>query len=148
MTGEIAALLAAAALLILVGVLAYPIIKLGRVLDEARTLLKGVADESVPLIGELKTTVTSTNDQLAKVDVITDHASSVTSNAAALASLFAATVGGPLVKVAAFSYGVRKALTDSERRDVAKRVRSDLRAQHKAERQTRRRRYDEPESVL
>ncbi|HMT90388.1 MAG TPA: hypothetical protein PKC73_12220, partial [Dermatophilaceae bacterium] len=32
------------------------------------------------------------------------------SNVNALTSLFAATLGGPLVKVAAFSYGVRSAM--------------------------------------
>lgn len=109
--GQIAGLIAAVALVLLVGLLAYPIIKLGKVLGEAQSLMRGVAEESVPLIGELKTTVVSANDQLAKVDVITDNASSVSSNAAALTSLVAATAGGPLVKVAAFSYGVRSAMS-------------------------------------
>ncbi len=45
----------------------------------------------------------TTNAQLAKVDTITDNATTVTTNAAALTSLFAATAGGPLVKAAAFT---------------------------------------------
>ncbi|WP_246486334.1 DUF948 domain-containing protein [Kribbella qitaiheensis] len=79
--GEVAGLIAACALLILVGLLAYPILKLGKVLDETRIMVKGVADSSVPLLGEVTNTVATTNAQLAKVDVITDNASTVTTNA-------------------------------------------------------------------
>ena len=130
--GEVAGLIAACALLILVGLLAYPILKLGKVFDETRIMVKGVSDSSVPLLGEVTTTVATTNAQLAKVDTITDNATTVTTNAAALTSLFAATAGGPLVKAAAFTYGVRKALGDSQRRDVARRVKDDLKAERKA----------------
>ncbi len=130
--GEVAGLIAACALLILVGLLAYPILKLGKVLDETRILVKGVSDTSVPLLGEVTTTVTTTNAQLAKVDTITDNASTVSTNAAALMSLFSATTGGPLVKVAAFSYGVRRALGDRERRYIARRVREEMKAERKA----------------
>lgn len=130
--GEVAGLIAACALLILVGLLAYPILKLGKVLDETRIMVKGVSDSSVPLLGEVTTTVATTNAQLAKVDTITDNATTVTSNAAALVSLFSATAGGPMVKAAAFTYGVRKALGESQRRDVAKRVREEMKAERKA----------------
>lgn len=132
--GEVAGLIAACALLILVGLLAYPILKLGKVLDETRIMVKGVSDSSVPLLGEVTTTVSTTNAQLAKVDTITDNASTVTSNAAALVSLFSATAGGPLVKAAAFSYGVRRALGDRNRRDVEKRVRDEMRAERRSRR--------------
>jgi hypothetical protein len=132
--GEVAGLIAACALLILVGLLAYPILKLGKVLDETRIMVKGVSDSSVPLLGEVTSTVSTTNAQLAKVDTITTNATTVTTNAAALASLFAATAGGPLVKVAAFTYGVRRALGDRERRDIAKRVREEMKAERRAKR--------------
>ena len=130
--GEVAGLIAACALLILVGLLAYPILKLGKVFDETRILVKGVSDETVPLLGEVTTTVATTNAQLMKVDTITDNASTVTTNAAALTSLFAATAGGPLVKAAAFSYGVRRALGESRRRDVSRRVKEEMKAERKA----------------
>ena len=112
--GEVAGLIAACALLILVGLLAYPILKLGKVFDETRIMVKGVSNETIPLLGEVTTTVTTTNAQLAKVDTITDNATTVTTNAAALMSLFSATAGGPLVKAAAFTYGVRRALGDQQ----------------------------------
>jgi uncharacterized protein YoxC len=130
--GEVAGLIAACALLILVGLLAYPILKLGKVLDETRIMVKGVSDSSVPLLGEVTSTVATTNAQLAKVDTITDNATTVTTNAAALMSLFSATAGGPLVKAAAFTYGVRKALGDSHRKDVSRRVKEEMKAERKA----------------
>ena len=40
----------------------------------------------------------------------------MTSNAAALTSVASSTLGGPLIKVAAFSYGVRRTL--GQRRDA------------------------------
>jgi uncharacterized protein YoxC len=144
--GEVAGLIAACALLILVGLLAYPILKLGKVLDETRIMVKGVSDSSVPLLGEVTTTVSTTNAQLAKVDTITENATTVSTNAAALMSLFSATAGGPLVKVAAFTYGVRHALGDRQRKDVQRRVRDEMKAERKARKA--RRRFDDPESVL
>ncbi|RYV52861.1 DUF948 domain-containing protein [Pengzhenrongella frigida] len=107
--GDIAGLIAAIAFVLLVGVLAVPLVKLGRVLDEARLSVKELTDHSVPILDETAATVASTNVQLTRVDTITTAAVSVSENVSALTSLFAATVGGPMVKVAAFSYAVRRA---------------------------------------
>lgn len=126
--GEIAGLIAAAALLLLVGLLAHPIVKLGKMFDEMRMMVRGVSDRSMPLMDEVTTTVTTTNAQLERVDAITSNAQTVTNNAAALSSVFAATVGGPLVKIAAFSYGVRRVLTSRSRRDVERQVKAEMKA--------------------
>ena len=91
--GDVAGLIAAIAFVLLVGFLAVPLIKLGRVLDETATL------------------VASSNTQLENIDTVTTAAAQVSENVSALTSLFAATVGGPMIKAAAFSYGVRTALS-------------------------------------
>lgn len=109
--GEIAGLIAAVAFVLLVGVLAVPLIKLGRVLDETSGLVRGVSAETVPLLSEVTTTVGSANAQLVRVDTITSNVASATANVSALTALLAATLGGPIIKVAAFSYGVRSALS-------------------------------------
>lgn len=109
--GGIAGLIAAIAFVLLVGAVAVPLIKLGRVLDETRLAVKNLSDETVPLITEVTSTVSSTNHQLVKVDTITDNVAQVSTNVSALTALFAATLGSPVVKVAAFSYGVRQAMT-------------------------------------
>ena len=46
------------------------------------------------------------------LDAITSNVQAATTNVSALTALLAATLGGPVVKVAAFSYGVRSALAD------------------------------------
>lgn len=126
--GEIAGLIAAVAFVLLVGFLAVPLIKLGRTLDETSRLVRGVADGTTPLLSEVTTTVTSTNAQLERVDAITSNAQQVTTNVAALSGLFAATLGGPVVRVAAFTYGVRKALTARRTADVQKQVKDQMRS--------------------
>ncbi len=132
--GEIAGLIAAVAFVLLVGVLAVPLIKLGSVFDETRYMIKGVSGETVPLLSEVTTTVTTTNAQLVKVDTITDNVVKVTTNVSALTALFAATLGSPVIKVAAFSYGVRKALAGRNRSRVEKQVRDQLKAERRARR--------------
>jgi uncharacterized protein YoxC len=132
--GEIAGLIAAVAFVLLVGVLAVPLIKLGGVLDETRSMIKGVSDETVPLLNEVTTTVTTTNAQLVKVDAITSNVVQVTTNVSALTAVFAATLGSPVIKVAAFSYGVRSALAGRNRSRVEKQVRDQLKAERRARR--------------
>jgi hypothetical protein len=65
----------------------------------------------VPVLDEAASAVASTNVQIERVDAITSSAAQVSENVSALTSLFAATVGSPMIKVAAFSYGVRRALS-------------------------------------
>ncbi|MGH3901490.1 MAG: DUF948 domain-containing protein [Pseudonocardiaceae bacterium] len=108
--GQIAALIAAGAFVILVGLLAVPLIKLGRTLDEATLAIRKASEESDPLFAGANTTVTHVNAQLERLDGITANAQAVTGNVSALTSLFTATLGGPLVRVAALSYGLNKAM--------------------------------------
>lgn len=109
--GDIAGLIAALAFVALVVVLAVPLVKLGRVLDEARGTVKQVTDHTLPAIDEAVATIKAANGQLAKVDTITTSASQVTEDVAALTTLVSATVGGPLIKISAFSYAVRSVFT-------------------------------------
>jgi len=107
---DVAGLIAAIAFVLLVGLLAVPLLKLGRVLDETRDSVKELTDHTVPVLDETAQLVASSNGQLDNVDKVTTAAAQVSQNVSALTALFAATVGGPVVKVAAFSYGVRRAL--------------------------------------
>lgn len=115
--GQFAGLLAAVAFCALVALCAVPLLKLGRVLEELRLAVRDLGHSSVPILHELKGTVEATNDELAKLSLVTEdlakvsgHATVVTENAAQLSQLFSATLGGPLVRTAAFTYGVRTAL--------------------------------------
>ncbi|MHA7144911.1 DUF948 domain-containing protein [Arthrobacter sp. TmT3-37] len=120
--GDIAGLIAAGVFAVLVLLLAVPIWKLGRVFDELRKAIRTVTDETTPLIEEVTSTVSTTHQQLKTVDGITSNVSDASANISALSSLVAATVGSPLIKVSAFSYGVRSALAG--RKAPARRRRS------------------------
>jgi uncharacterized protein YoxC len=137
--GDVAGLIAAIAFVLLVGALAIPLVKLGGVLDESRSMIKGVSDETVPLLSEVTTTVATTNAQLVRVDAITSNVQAATGNVSALTALLAATLGNPVVKVAAFSYGVRSALSGSSGKRTARKVRDQERAQQAAARAAARR---------
>ena len=109
--GAIAALIAAGAFVLLVLLLAIPLLKLGRTLDEATLAIRKTHEGATPLLSGAQTTVANVNLQLEQVEGITRGVSSITTNAAALSSIVAATVGSPLIKVAAFTYGVRQAFS-------------------------------------
>lgn len=108
--GQIAALIAAVAFVLLVGLLAVPILKLGRALDEAASTLRAAREGSSPILTGAAGAVERVNDQLERVDGITANAQSITANVAAVTSVLTAAVGTPVVKVVAFSYGVRHAI--------------------------------------
>jgi predicted PurR-regulated permease PerM len=115
-----------------VAFLCFVLIRLAQVLKETTKLVAGVADQTVPLLGEITTTVVTANQQLTKVDAITENVANLSGNASALASTFSATVGGPMIKAAAFSYGVRSALANRRHAGVEKRVRAEIKASRRA----------------
>jgi len=107
--GDIAGLIAAVAFVLLVGALAVPLVKLGRVFDETRVSVRQVTEHALPVIDEAAGLMASSSTQMTKVDTITTSAAEVSQDVAALTALFAATVGRPLMKVASFTAGVRRA---------------------------------------
>jgi uncharacterized protein YoxC len=137
-SGAIVGLVFAGVFAVLVAFLGLVLVKLGHVLDEAGKLVHGITDQTVPLLSEVTTSVVHVNDQLERVDAITSNVQTVTQNVSALSGVFAATLGGPLVKAAAFSYGVRRALADRNQADVEKRVKTEMKAERKAARTARR----------
>jgi len=118
LAGTIIGGLFALGFLIIVLPIARAMWKLGDTIEEAGSTVRKLSDETVPLIGEVTTTVGHTNHQLEKVDTITtkvgvisDNGVQVATNVSALTALFAATLGSPVIKVAAFSCGVRQAMS-------------------------------------
>ncbi|MEV7781268.1 DUF948 domain-containing protein [Kitasatospora sp. NPDC088351] len=137
--GELAGLLVAVFWAVLVTLLAVVLVRLSRVLKEATVLVSAVTEQAVPLLSDAGAAVRSANEQLERVDEITANVQDAAANANALSSTVAATLGGPLVKVAAFSYGVRKAVAKQngtltlpaqpgEREELARLIRAEVRA--------------------
>lgn len=109
--GDIAGLIAAGAFLVLVLLLAVPILKLGGVLDEVRRGVRESVDEFTPTIAQTQVTMQEANHQLARIDAITSNVEETTKNVNSLVALTAATVGGPLIKLAGFSAAARAGLS-------------------------------------
>ncbi|MER5634781.1 DUF948 domain-containing protein [Streptomyces nitrosporeus] len=95
---------------ILVSFLAVVLVRLAQTLKATTALVADVTEQAVPLLADASATLRSAQTQLDKVDAIASDVQEVTSNASALSTTVASTFGGPLVKVAAFGYGVRQAL--------------------------------------
>ncbi|WP_375490522.1 DUF948 domain-containing protein [uncultured Jatrophihabitans sp.] len=131
--GAIAALIAAGAFVVLVLLLAVPLLKAGRTLDEATLAIRTTNDGVAPLLADAKQTVEAINVQLVQVEGIAQNVNSMTTNVAAMTSVVSSTLGSPMIKAAAFTYGVRK--TVSDRRD-AEAVRT-ARRKHRSDRRAR-----------
>ena len=84
--------------------------RLAQTLRATTKLVADVTEQAVPLLADASATVRSAQTQLDRVDAIATDVQEVTSNASALSTTVASTFGGPLVKVAAFGYGVRRAI--------------------------------------
>ncbi|MFJ6660452.1 DUF948 domain-containing protein [Streptomyces sp. NPDC091377] len=108
--GEVAGILVAVFWAILVSFLAVALARLAQTLKATTKLVADVTDQAVPLLADASSAVRSAQTQIDRVDAIATDVQEVTSNASALSTTVASTFGGPLVKVAAFGYGVRRAL--------------------------------------
>jgi len=108
--GQLAGLIVAVFWAVLVSFIALTLLKLARLLGEASKVVQEIGDQAGPLLDDLTRTVRRAHEQLGRTDVITKQVAGVTQNVSAVTTVMTSVVGGPLVKAAAFSYGVRKAL--------------------------------------
>lgn len=129
--GDLVGLIFAVAFALISLAMIWLLLRLRRTVDELTKLVAGITDKTMPLLGEVTTSVEHVNDQLVRVDTITGNVESITTNAKALTGVFAATLGGPMVKVAAFTYGVRRAAGKKQEADVRKRVKAEMKAEKK-----------------
>jgi uncharacterized protein YoxC len=112
--------------------LTYVFLRLSRTVDALTKTVNELTTNTLPLLSEVTTSVTHVNGELVRVDAITSNVQSITTNVSALTSLFSATLGSPVVKVAAFSYGVRRAAGKRNAADIEKRVKAEMKAEKKA----------------
>ena len=115
--GTIAGLIIALAFLIGAVFFARFLASLSGSVKELTATLNGLNAGVTEAMPEVKRLVIAANGELEKVGVVTDdvaklsgHASSVANDASQLSGLITATIAKPLVKLSAFSYGVRRAI--------------------------------------
>src|SRR3954471_6906579 len=137
--GAGAGLIAAGGFLVLALYASWALLKLAKIFDEVadrvrqtdRAIDEGTdrVRQAGTIVDEVNEALSKVNVELARVDAITANVQSITGNVSALTSVFAATLGGPAVKVAAFTYGVRRASAKRARGEVESRVRAEMREQ-------------------
>src|ERR671936_1592828 len=76
--GDISLIVLAAFWGLLVLFLALVLLTMFRVLESTKMLIDGIRTETVPLLGEVKTTVQGVNKELDRVDTIMDSAGKMT----------------------------------------------------------------------
>lgn len=124
--GDIAGLVVACAAAVLLLSMIYPVLKLARILTAVENDV--VRGKIVDILGEAQTSVTHVNTNLENVESVSANARDISTNARALTAAFSATLGSPLVKVAAFSYGVRRAAS----KDAKAKAKRDKRTTRRA----------------
>lgn len=97
--GGIATIIAACSLLVIAIAVSYAVIRLGRLIDEAKLSLKTMTDETAPLIEEVHTTVTLVNGPLHSLNRVTKNIEDISNKVAETTSTFM-DKGGPALKVA------------------------------------------------
>jgi uncharacterized protein YoxC len=108
--GGVAAIILAAFWALLVLFLALVLVNVFRVLESTKMLIDGIRQEAVPLLGEVKTTVSSVNRELERADGLLESAGNIARSAERLASVVEKTVSSPLIKIAGIGAGASAAL--------------------------------------
>ena len=97
--GGVATIIAACSLLVIAVAISYAVIRIGRLIDEAKVSLKTMTDETAPLIHESTRTVELINSPLESFARITKNVEDVTTKVADATTGFM-DKSGPAVKVA------------------------------------------------
>jgi len=119
--GGIAAIVAALVWLVLVLFLGLVFVNLFRVLESTKMLIDGIRQETVPLLGEVRTTVTGVNKEMDRVDGMLDSVGKIAKNAERISSVVEQAVSSPLIKIIAFGAGASRAarrLKKKKRKDT------------------------------
>lgn len=97
---------------LLVLALCLVLVNVFRLISEISNMVRGVTNQTLPLLGGLNETVAGINVELARVDTIIAGVQSITATTERLVGVLHATVSNPAIKAAAYlagaARGVRK----------------------------------------
>jgi hypothetical protein len=115
--GDISLVVLAAFWGLLVLFLGLVLITMFRVLESTKMLIDGIRSETVPLLGEVKNTVTGVNRELDRMDTVLDSAGRISKSAERITVVVEQTVSNPLIKFAAFAAGAQRAFRRVRKED-------------------------------
>ena len=106
--GDWALLILAVFWAVLVLVIAAVSFKLFQVLDSTREMIDGVRTETVPMLRDVRTTVTTVNRNLEHADTIIVSAGTITKNVERVSTLVDQFVSLPLIKAISWAHGIQQ----------------------------------------
>jgi hypothetical protein len=106
--------------------LALVLMRVTELLLTVKRTLTTITDAALPLIEQAEQAAKTGNAGMVKVAAISENVQELTDNVGAVTAAAGAVAGGPLVKAASFSYGVRRVITSRRQPDRAKQVRREL----------------------
>ena len=116
--GGVATIIGVSSLAVIAIAVAYVVVRVGRLIDEAKASLKILTEETAPLIDEVHTTVTLINWPLQSINRITKNAEEISSKFTEVTSDFmnkngaVVKVAGALLSAAQMSKGRAKKKTE------------------------------------
>jgi uncharacterized protein YoxC len=119
--GEVAGLIAATGWTVLVCVLVMVLVKLARLLNETTKAVSELNARLTPLLDDMSVTVNETNRRLVAVEAIARDVKQVSGHAAKLSAVTQTIFTGPLIRISALGYGVRRAIEARRPRRVERR---------------------------
>jgi uncharacterized protein YoxC len=106
---DIAVIVIAAGLFIVCLFLSAVLLNVFRNLESTKQTIDGIREETVPLLAEVRTTVTDVNRELDRADGIVESTANIVGSVERLTAVVEKTVSSPLIKLVAFSAGAAKA---------------------------------------
>lgn len=113
-------MVAALAFVALVAFLAVVLSKFNSILGEVQVMLHDVRKETIPMLGEMRTTVSTLNVEMDRVDGIMASAETAASSVSNVAKLVSAATANPVIKGLAFVTGAGVSVRSMRKRSEAK----------------------------
>jgi len=107
--GDSAAIIAAIAWAVLVFFISLAIVQLFGMIQTTALLIDDLRKETVPLLHEVTSTVTSVNKELERLDGMVGSAGNIVKSAERISSVVEQAVSSPLIKIIAFGAGASRA---------------------------------------
>src|SRR5688500_6181461 len=106
---DLAAIIVAIASVAVVVLLVFVVVSINRTLTTMRLSIEEIRRDTLPVVDELRRTVTTANAELQRLDGLIDSASSVTATVDSASHLAYLAFSNPLIKLIALAAGTSKA---------------------------------------
>jgi hypothetical protein len=106
---DLAAIIVAIASVVAVVLLVFVVVAINRTLTTVRLSVEQLRRETVPVVDELRRTVTTANAELERLDALLDSATSVSATVDSASHLAYLAFSNPLIKAMALATGTAKA---------------------------------------